>query len=316
MKAWQFTNTHQPLVMVDIQEPEPGPGEVLIDVKAAGLCHSDVGLLDDEGWLTLLVKRPITVGHEVAGVISGLGQAVTEWRIGDRVGICPTTEVGAPGYARDGGFASKTVTPAVSLVRIPDDVSFALGAAGTDAGMTSYHAVLATGQVKAGARVGIIGFGGLGQIGSRVAVLADADVYVAEINERVWQTALNGGAKDVRKSIKAFQGVDFDVIIDFAGFGTTTAEAIDTVRVGGRVVQVGMGCLEATISTASLILRQVTLVGSLGGTRDDVEGVYRYFASGELTPTLTEISFEEIPESLARLNRGEVTGRLVANVAG
>jgi len=106
------------------------------------------------------------------------------------------------------------------------------------------------------------------------------------------------------------------VIIDFAGFGTTTAEAIDTVRVGGRVVQVGMGCLEATISTASLILRQVTLVGSLGGTRDDVEGVYRYFASGELTPTLTEISFEEIPESLARLKRGEVTGRLVAKLAG
>jgi propanol-preferring alcohol dehydrogenase len=316
MKAWQFTNTHEPLILVDVDQPEPGPGEVLIDVKAAGLCHSDVGMLEDEGWLRILTKRPITPGHEVAGVISGLGRDVTEWRIGDRVGICPTTAAGAPGYARDGGFACKTVTPAVSLVRIPDNVSFALGAAGTDAGMTSYHAVLANGKVKAGSTVGIIGFGGLGQIGSRVAVLARADVYVAEIDQRVWHNALDAGVKDVRKSIKEFEGVNFDVIIDFAGFGTTTGEAIDVVRVGGRVVQVGMGCLEATISTASLILRQVTLVGSLGGTTEDVEGVYQYFASGELTPTLTQISFEQIPESLARLKRGEVTGRLVAKLAG
>jgi alcohol dehydrogenase, propanol-preferring len=117
----------------------------------------------------------------------------------------------------------------------------------------------------------------------------------------------------VRKSIKAFQGVNFDVIIDFAGFGTTTAEAIDVV--GGRVVLVGMGCLESTISTASLILRGVTLVGSLGGTKEDVAGVYRYFASGDLRPTPTEIGFQEIPESLGRLKRGEVAGRLVAKLA-
>ena len=57
MKAWQFTNTHEPLILVDVEEPEPGPGEVLIDVKAAGLCHSDVGMLEDEGWLRILTKR-------------------------------------------------------------------------------------------------------------------------------------------------------------------------------------------------------------------------------------------------------------------
>ena len=81
----------------------------------------------------------------------------------------------------------------------------------------------------------------------------------------------------MKKSIKEFEGVTFDVIVDFAGFGTTTAEAIDTIGIGGRVVQVGMGRLEATISTASLILRKVTLIGSQGGTKEDVEGVYRYW---------------------------------------
>ncbi len=316
MKAWQFTNTHEPLVLTEVEEPKPGPDEVLINIKAAGLCHSDVGLLEDEGWLQTLKKRPITIGHEVAGVISGLGQGVTGWQIGDRVGICPTTEAGAPGYVRDGGFSYKTVTPAVSLVRIPDNVSFALGAVGTDAGMTSHHAVIANGLVKAGTTVGIIGFGGLGQIGSRVAVLAGADVYVAEVNERVWQNALDAGVKAVKKSIKEFEGVNFDVIVDFAGFGTTTAEAIDSVGVGGRVVQVGMGRLEATISTASLILRKVTLIGSQGGTKEDVEGVYRYFATGKLTPALSQITFDQIPEGIEKLKRGEVVGRLVAKLAG
>jgi propanol-preferring alcohol dehydrogenase len=315
MKACQFTNTHEPLVLADVEEPTPGQGEVLIDIKAAGLCHSDVGLLEDEGWLQTLAKRPITIGHEVAGVISGVGEGVSGWQAGDRVGICPTTEAGAPGYVRDGGFSFKTVTPAISLVSIPDNVSFAQGAAGTDAGMTSHHAVIANGLVKAGSTVGIIGFGGLGQIGTRVAVLAGANVYVAEVNERVWQNAVDAGVKGVKKSIKEFEGVPFDVIVDFAGFGTTTAEAIDTIGIGGRVVQVGMGRLEATISTASLILRKVTLIGSQGGTKDDVEGVYRYLASGNLAPTLTEITFDEIPEGIERLKRGEVVGRLVARIA-
>ena len=76
-----------------------------------------------------------------------------------------------------------------------------------------------------------------------------------------------------------------------------------------------MGRLEATISTASLILRKVTLIGSQGGTKEDVEGVYRYLATGKLTPTLTEITFDQIPEGIDRLKRGEVVGRLVAKIA-
>ena len=107
MQAWQFTNTNEPLVLNEVAEPVAAPGEVVVDIRAAGLCHSDVGLLDDEGWLTMLVKRPITIGHEVAGVITQLGDGVTGWQLGDRVGLCPTTSAGAPGYARDGGYSFK-----------------------------------------------------------------------------------------------------------------------------------------------------------------------------------------------------------------
>ena len=315
MRAWQFTNTHEPLVLADVDEPTAGPGDVIIDIRAAGLCHSDVGLMEDEGWLSLLAKRPITIGHEIAGVVAALGDGVTGWAVGDRVGVCPSTAAGAPGYRRDGGYSFKAATPAETLVRVPDNVSFALGAVGTDAGMTSHHAVIAKGEVGAGTKLGIIGLGGLGQIGARVGVLAGAEVYVAEIDEGVWGLAEPLGVRRIAGSITEFADVGLDVIVDLAGFGTTTAEAIETVRRGGRVVQVGMGRLEATISTKALILRGITLVGSAGGTVDDVAGIYDYFATGQLSPAITEITFDEIPGGLERLRRGEVTGRLVAKIA-
>lgn len=316
MQAWRFTGTNEPLTLSEVEAPTPGPGEVVIDVRAAGLCHTDVGVLHDEGWLSLLATRPITMGHEVAGVVAAVGDGVDGWQVGDRVGLCPTTSVGAPGFTYDGGFGEQVRVGQEALVRIPDAVSMAQGAAGTDAGMTSYHAVMAAGEVAAGDRVGIIGLGGLGQIGARVAVLAGAEVYVAEINEEVWPLAEQIGATGVASSIGEFNDVELDVIVDFAGFGTTTAEAIENVRLGGRVVQVGMGRLEATISTKALILGQVHLIGSNGGTREDVAGVYAHIAAGELDPTITTIGFEDIPTGLERLERGEVSGRLVAEFGG
>lgn len=312
MKAWQFTNTHEPLVLNEVPEPTAGAGQVVLRMKAAGLCHSDVGVMEDEGWLDMLAKRPITIGHENAGEIIALGEGVTDFAIGDRVAVCPTTPAGAPGYSFDGGFAEQMVIAAEALVPIPDGVDWVYGAAATDAGMTSHAAVVAQGGVKAGDTVGIIGLGGLGQIGARVAVLAGATVYVAEVNKEVWPLAEKIGAKGVAASITEFPDVTFDVIVDFAGFGTTTAEAVDVIRRDGTVVVVGMGRLEATISTKSLILNQCILRGSNGGSKSDIAGVYEYMESGDLAPTTTTITFDEIPEGIERLKRGDVTGRLVA----
>lgn len=312
MRAWQFTGTNEPLVLAEVPDPAPGPGQVLIEMKAAGLCHSDVGLLHDEGWLSMLAKRPITIGHENAGVVAALGDGVTGVQVGDRVGVCPTTPAGAPGYSFDGGFAPLMVIDRQALVPIPDEVDFVLGAAATDAGMTSHGAVIGRGGVKAGDTVGIIGFGGLGQIGARVAVLAGATVYVAEINESVWAAAIAAGAAGVKRSIREFEDVSFDVIVDFAGFGQTTADAVEVIRRDGTVVVVGMGRLEATISTKALILNQCDLRGSNGGTKDDIAGIYSMIAAGDLHPEITTIAFDEIPDGLRRLEAGEVRGRLVA----
>ncbi|WOO97529.1 zinc-binding dehydrogenase [Micrococcus terreus] len=313
MKAWQFTNTHEPLSLTEVEEPTPGPGQVLLEMKAAGLCHSDVGLLEDEGWLSMLAKTPITIGHENAGVVAELGEGVTEFSVGDRVGVCPTTPAGAPGYSFDGGFAPKMVVDAQALVPLPENVDFVQGAAATDAGMTSHAAVITQGGVKAGDTVGIIGLGGLGQIGARVAVLAGADVYVAEVNEKVWPLAEEIGAQGVKASIAEFEDVTFDVIVDFAGFGTTTAQAVDVIRRDGTVVLVGMGKLESTINTKSLILNQCNLKGSNGGSKEDVAGIYEYMATGKLNPTITTIGFDEIADGIEKLKNGEVVGRLVAS---
>ncbi|MFA7461344.1 MAG: zinc-binding dehydrogenase [Trueperaceae bacterium] len=312
MKAWQFTGTNQPLALNDVPEPTAGPGQVVLDIKAAGLCHSDVGVLDDPGWMALIAKTPITIGHENAGVISELGEGVTGFKVGDRVAVCPTTPAGAPGYNFDGGFAPKMVIDAQALVPIPDGVDFLAGAAATDAGMTSYAAVVSQGGVKKGDKVGIIGFGGLGQIGTRVAVLKGAEVYVAELNESVWHLAKEAGVAGVAKSLTDFPDVKFDVIVDFAGFGTTTAQAVDIIRRDGTVVLVGMGKLESLINTRSLILNQCNLKGSNGGTKEDIAGVYELMASGDLKPTITAITFDEIPKGIDKLRDGKVTGRLVA----
>jgi propanol-preferring alcohol dehydrogenase len=311
MKAWQFTGTGEPLVLHDVPEPSAGPGEVVVDIRAAGLCHTDVGVMTDPGWLPTLASIPVTLGHEVAGVVASLGAGVTGVRVGDRVGINPLSQT-SPGFGRDGGYSYQAVARVEDLIPIPENVSFAQGAAGTDAGMTSYHAVIVAGQVAAGSRVGIVGFGGLGQLGAAFAVGAGAEVYVAEVNEAVWPAAEKIGATKVVRDVLELKDLQPDVIVDFAGFGTTTAGAIEAVRPGGRVVQVGMGTLEATISTNTLILNTVTLVGSMGGTNADIEAVYELFASGKVRPLITTIPFEEIPSGLERLHHGGVEGRLVA----
>lgn len=313
MKAWQFTGTHEPLALHELDEPIPGRGEVVIDVKAAGLCHSDVGVLEDEGWLALLPTLPVTMGHEVAGVVSALGEGVEGVAVGDRVGVCPTGPSGvAPGYGRNGGFQPRHVAPASDLVAMPEGLSFALAAAGTDAGMTSYHAVVTIGGLTAGQKVAIIGLGGLGQIGARVAVVKGADVTVCEINEDVWPLAEKIGASRVVKDIAELAGEDFDLVVDYAGFGTTTAQAIDAIRRDGTIVVVGMGRLEATINTRDVILKQARILGSNGGTMEDVAACYDLFASGAVEPQVTTVGFDDIPDGIARLAKGEVTGRLVA----
>jgi propanol-preferring alcohol dehydrogenase len=313
MKAWLFTGAHQPLQRIERENPRAAAGEVVLEVCASGLCHSDVGRMD--GTLTPFMpkKPPIILGHEVAGVVVELGPGVRDYRIGDRVVVSGTLEF-CPGRTVDGGYATHCAVPATSLIRLPDAVSFVQGAAATDAGQTSHSALIGAGELRAGQRVGIVGLGGLGMTGARIAVLHGAEVYGAEPRREAWDTARDQGVMEVVADVRELARYELDLIVDFAGFGDTTAGAISAVRPGGLVVQVGLGRTHATISTMELIGRSVTLRGSGGGRPSDTAAVIRHMAQGGLSIAATTIGFDEIPAGLERLERGGVVGRIVAEL--
>ena len=315
MKGWQFVDTNKPLELVEKEDPKAESGKVVIDMKVAGLCHSDVGVLRDEGWKALLGELPVIMGHEVAGVISEVGEGVTDYKVGDKVAVCPTGPSGtAPGYAYDGGFGTKVLAPADDLVKIPHGVSFAAAAAGTDAGMTSYHAAFNKGGIKKGMKVGMIGIGGLGQIALEAAIAQDIEVYAIDTNPKARELAEDLGAAGVYENVKEIAEFEPEVIIDYAGFDITTREALESVAFQGKVVLVGMGKLETTVNVTSMITKQATLVGSNGGTKQDIEDMYALMAEGKVSPKITEITFDEIPEGIQMLEDNKVTGRLVANM--
>jgi propanol-preferring alcohol dehydrogenase len=309
MKAWHFVKTGSPVELVDIPDPVPGPGEVIVDVKAAGLCHTDISFIQGEvpGMPT---RTPIVLGHEVAGVITAVGDGVTGWSAGDPVGLAPVTHSG-PGVGRDGGYAEKTLSTVEELVRVPAHVSFAQAASATDAGATAYHAMRAVGGVGKGNRVGIIGLGGLGQIGARIGVLLGAEVHVSDIRSELAEVAGQIGAAGFHADPGEFTALGLDVVVDFAGMNTTRT-AIAALRPGGRAVQVGAGNPEATISVMHVVLHTATLVGSFGSTKEDVIAVYELLDSGLLDPLITTIGFAEIGSGLEQLGRGAARGRLVA----
>jgi 2-desacetyl-2-hydroxyethyl bacteriochlorophyllide A dehydrogenase len=307
MKAWQFIAAGEPLTLQDVPTPVPGPGEVLIDVKASGLCHSDVGYL--EGTIRGLPFTPITLGHEIAGTVAALGDGAGGYSVGQRVAVPSSLE--NPGVGSDGGFADLVVAGQDQLIALPDDIGFAEAAVATDAGMTSYHAIHLAGVTR-GTRVGIIGLGGLGLLGAQIAAALGAEVYGAEINQTVWPEARDLGVLDCVSDVTGLADRELEVVIDFAGFGTTTAGAIEVVAPGGTVVQVGLGSEFATISSQLVVFKALRYLGSAGGSAEDCLAVISLIAEGKVRPTISTITFDEIGDGIGQLQRGAVHGRLVA----
>lgn len=244
---------------------------------------------------------------------------MTGFSVGDRVGVALIShpiEDGifyAPGLAVDGGYAEQTVAHVSTLVAVPDNVSFAQAAVATDSVATAYHAVRSSAEVRQGQTVGIIGLGGLGLNGVRVAALQSAKVYGVDINRATFVPARQMGAAGCFTDIAELKALHPDVIVDFAGTGSTTAAAIEAVRAGGRVVVIGLEAGTAEINISSMVMRSIQLHGSLGASKADLVEVYNLISAGDLRPTIEEVALSDVPAALDRLHRGEVTGRLVTN---
>lgn len=260
------------------------------------------------------MDAPVIMGHENAGTIIEVGEGVTDFKEGDRVAICPTGPSGqAPGYVYDGGFGTHIHAPASDLVPVPDELSIKQAASATDAGMTSYHALFTRGKAEKGMKIALIGIGGLGQFALQAAVAKGIeDIYAVDTSERAQELAKDIGAKEVVSDISELADKELDLVVDYAGFDVTTSKALETVRPGGTVILVGMGKLQTTINVTDFIVNRKQLLSSVGGDKEDIAAIYELMASGGLSPKLSEITFDEIPEGIKRLERGEVQGRLVA----
>ncbi|ANY22172.1 Zn-dependent alcohol dehydrogenase [Gordonia terrae] len=316
MKAHQFESAASGLRLLDLPDPTAGEGQVLIRVEAAGMCQSDVHIINGHGdaWLR---QRPIVLGHEVAGTVMQLGPGVSEVAVGDRVAVAlishPASEADFAdgiGLGFDGGYAEFAAVPVRNLVPVPDGVPFTHAAVATDSIATAYHAVATEAAISEGSVVAVIGLGGLGLNAVRIASLLGATVHGIDIDPGTFAAAAEQGAYRCHAGIDDIEG-EIDIVLDFAGVGTSTADAISAVRQGGRIVLVGLGVQEATLPTGLLITKNIQLRGSLGASVEELQAVLGLLADGTLEPVVEEVDFRDLESALRRLERGDVRGRLV-----
>ncbi|MBW1732779.1 MAG: zinc-binding dehydrogenase [Deltaproteobacteria bacterium] len=311
MMAARLHEAKRPLKIDEIDIPSPGPGEALVEMKACGICATDVHTALDGTVPTSYT--PITLGHEPSGVIKELGDGVRGWKQGDRVaiypqitcGTCPQCREGRDGICtntrvlgmhRDGAFADYIVIPIKNLVRIPDNVSFMEAAIMTDAGATPFHAVTKRGRVKPGETVAIFGCGGLGMnavqfcrlAGAAKIIAVDTSDYALERAGKVGADIMvNAGVeKPYKEVIAANGGYGVDVAFEFVGINAVIDQAVRSLRRGGRAVTVGIGPEPIkTIPPFFFVYNDLALIGSFGSDIGDLEKLMGLATSGKLDLT-------------------------------
>ncbi|KAI5920349.1 GroES-like protein [Camillea tinctor] len=316
MKTFRFDGPDSGVYPVHLPIPEPGEGQVLIAVKAAGLCHSDAHFLTGHEISTGL-KLPITLGHEVAGTVVKLGPGPSVVQIGDHVAVAllshPAEQADwttAIGLGYDGGYGEYALAHNDHLVKIPENVSFPEAAVATDSISTAYHAVLSTAQVTSSTTVAILGIGGLGMNAVMIAALQGAKVYGVDLNTAKYEDAKRCGTIACATTLEAFANVTFDVIIDFVGTTSTISTAISAVKISGTIVVVGLASSTFEIRSSELVVRSITLKGSLGASKTDLLNVLDLISTGKISPKLVEIPFDDVPNGLKALAENKVEGRL------
>ncbi|WP_324194544.1 zinc-binding dehydrogenase [Nocardia blacklockiae] len=276
--------------MDEVPEPEPEPGHVVVKVEAAGVCLSDVHLID--GTLTPLFLNgdTVTLGHEVAGTVHALGPGVTGPKVGDRVLLQAGEQRNGAVYTRgvdyDGGWAEYALARTDTLVPIPDDLPFEQACFIPDAVSTPWAAITATAQVRAAEPVGVWGVGGLGAHAVQLLRLVGAAPIIAvDPLPAARQRALEFGADlafdpaepDLRTKIyAATHGAGLAAAFDFAGVAAVREQAVVCLGPGGRLVLVGLTDKPITISggTAFSFFQQ-QLRGHYGSSPEHVTELVR-----------------------------------------
>ncbi len=309
MLAARLIKAGEPLAIEEVPVPEPAADEVLVEVHACGLCGTDVHLAVD-GDLPVL-RTPITLGHEAAGVVARSGSAAGDVHEGDRVALFPAACCGkcrfclagreslcdasqVYGMARDGALAHYGAVPERSVVALPDGVSFDVGAVVTDGVATPFHALRSRAGLRAGETVGVIGCGGLGThaimlarlMGAACVVAVDVDPAArARACELGADAAFDPGDADVARQIRRhLGGTGLDVALEFVGRPDTVELAIKSLDKTGRAVIVGVGPGRPTLPPlVSFVGREQSVIGAFGMDRADIVDLYALIAAGRLS---------------------------------
>jgi 2-desacetyl-2-hydroxyethyl bacteriochlorophyllide A dehydrogenase len=267
MHAVRLTQLKSPLIDDDVPEPIAGSGELLVDIRAAGICHSDAHYRAGGGSVNL----PLTLGHEIAGVIVSTGQRVALHYLHDDGRML--------GKEVDGGYAERIVVPAANAVPIPDGVSFEAAAVMMCSTATAYHALRLAG-LRAGESVAIIGFGGLGASAVQLAKVLGADrVFAVDRVPEKLEMAKSFGAIPVA----AEELCDIDIALDFAGHPATTLQALRSLRRGGRIMIVAINLRELAIDPyRDVLANERHIIGVSDHTRDELVELLDLARRGEI----------------------------------
>lgn len=333
MKAAVVHEFKEPIRIEDVETPRPGSDEVLIRIEACGVCHSDLHLAEGD-WpqLMKIIKKPLILGHEVVGRVVEKGDAVDHLQIGDRVGVAWThwtcgqcdyckedaenlcSKQMITGASVDGGYAELMKAKASHALKVPEGLASDEAAPLFCAGVTVYHAIKKSG-VKAEQRIAIFGIGGLGHLAVQIAKTFGPEVIAIDISDDKLELArqlgadhtINAATEDVVKTIRRMGGAHVVVITSAAKAAFDAA--FYSVRSNGKMVVVGM---PADILTFPAIqMREVNIVASATGTRQDVSEVLELAAAGKIRCLVETEPVEKINEIFDRMRAGQITGRVV-----
>jgi propanol-preferring alcohol dehydrogenase len=341
MKAVRLIRPGQPLELQDVPVPAPGPNDALVRVKAAGICHSDAHYRAGKSRVEPL---PLTLGHEVAGVVEEVGSGVTDFKRGDRVclhylatcGNCAYCEQGNEqfcgsgkmiGKYRDGGYAEFILMPTRSLFHLPNEISFEHGAILMCSSATSMHA-LKKARLNPGETVAVFGAGGLGlsaiqlsrAFGARKVFAVDINSAKLALAAKFGAVAIDAAKVDPVKELKRLtNGRGVDVALELIGLPGTMRQTVQSLAIKGRAALVGI--TEKTFEIApyeEVLNKEAEIIGVSDHLASELPLLIELARSGKLnlakivTRTIS-LDADAINDTLNGLENFGDDGRVVIN---
>lgn len=335
MRALRYHGPRQPLRLEDVPSPQPGPGEVVVKVTAAGLCHTELHFLS--GLLNLGVA-PLTLGHEIVGRIEAVGEGVPASRAGERVivyyyagcGSCRFCLAGEEnlcdalraehGFITDGGFAERVRAPARNALPLPASVGDAEAAPIGCAVTTAVHAC-ALAQVGLGDTAVVMGAGAVGfglvQVarlrGARVIAVGHSEQKLARARELGAEATVRAGAEDVPARVRALTGGrGADVVFELVATRETMGWSLAALAKRGRLLFVGYSEDDLRVHPIQLVVGEQVITASVGNTLAELRESVELVAAGRVKTVVDRtLPLERFQEAVDALAAGGLVGRAV-----